>query len=811
MKLQTCSSWKHSGCTQEAHTLGPRTGLDLAFTRARPVRSVANHKWEFLWGNASCDVWVALHAGDQLENITCGEEDGSGWWAPQWSPDGQRLAMVSTRHGNVHLWVWDRATRKLRQIGQHGIALFMAPHERPFAWLDAARLLYPTLPAGERPLGMRIETQTPETATREWPKVQHGEESTASVLDSGVPVDLASRPQGALVVTDLVADQERMLAPGNVDSLAVSPGGTAAAVTRVCGVYLPQAGQPLPFGSSSDTITLDVATVGDGLIELHGDVSRDVLQDSIRWSPDGEKLAFLGYRATRENPPALYLADVAGRRVSVHDLAGLDAAPSLRRNPQLEWHTGAGLIVLAAAVTGGQRATETDRRDWWLVATDADPILLTDGLDDPPVQLWPDARRQTFVGASAGALWRIDPSGGGEVVQNLTEKYGTKVRSLTWPAMTNEGTDQYRVPDQTYSQVIFSVANQRVNDYYLADLLSDTITPIKKPDPDADLVAYEPATSTAIFRASDRNGLRTWTADLTTGTSRTLFEANQFLAQIAESEFRQITYTGLDGEQLKAWLLLPVSFEEGRRYPLLTTVYPGSIQGDQPPSFDGTINSPTYLNMQIPAARGYAVLFPSMPLGPEGVTDDPMLRLCDGVLPAVDQAINSGIADPNRLYLFGQSFGGFATYGLITQTHRFHAAVALAGLSNLISLYGQLEARERYTDHPHEDLFLKALLEAAQVRMGSAPWEDLGRYLRNSPIFQVDRVQTPVLIVQGDIDYIAIQQGEEFFTSLYRQGKRARFIRYWGEGHLLASPANIKDFWERTFDWLQQHSGPSTN
>lgn len=110
-------------------------GLDLAFTRARPVRSVAIHKWEFLWGNASCDVWVALHAGDQLENITCGEEDGSGWWAPQWSPDGQRLAMVSTRHGNVHLWVGDRATRKLRQIDQHGIALFMAPHKRPFAWL----------------------------------------------------------------------------------------------------------------------------------------------------------------------------------------------------------------------------------------------------------------------------------------------------------------------------------------------------------------------------------------------------------------------------------------------------------------------------------------------------------------------------------------------------------------------------------------------------------------------------------------------------------------------------------------------------
>ena len=99
------------------------------------------------------------------------------------------------------------------------------------------------------------------------------------------------------------------------------------------------------------------------------------------------------------------------------------------------------------------------------------------------------------------------------------------------------------------------------------------------------------------------------------------------------------------------------------------------------------------------------------------------------------------------------------------------------------------------------------MLESAQIRMGAPPWRDLGRYLRNSPVFFVDRVQTPLLIVQGDLDYVALQQGEEFFMSLFRQGKRARFVRYWGEGHVLESPANIHDLWRQVFAWFEQFPG----
>ncbi len=90
------------------------------------------------------------------------------------------------------------------------------------------------------------------------------------------------------------------------------------------------------------------------------------------------------------------------------------------------------------------------------------------------------------------------------------------------------------------------------------------------------------------------------------------------------------------------------------------------------------------------------------------------------------------------------------------------------------------------------------------MSIGASPWQDAWRLVRNSPLFYADRVETPTLIVQGDLDHVPIEQGEEYFTALYRQGKRARFIRYWGEYHVITSPANVKDLWSRMHQWLEE-------
>ena len=117
--------------------------------------------------------------------------------------------------------------------------------------------------------------------------------------------------------------------------------------------------------------------------------------------------------------------------------------------------------------------------------------------------------------------------------------------------------------------------------------------------------------------------------------------ANAFLRDIAEAEYKSIEYTSLNGAKLTGWLMLPYGYQPGHRYPLLTWVYAGSVYPDKPPGYMG-IDSLLYLNLQIAAAHGYVVLFPSMPLAPEGVTDDPMLRLPAGVLPAVGTRLCGG-------------------------------------------------------------------------------------------------------------------------------------------------------------------------
>jgi len=784
-------------------------GQSLAFTRVRASKTLRDHKLEFLWGNAGADVWLQAAPGQAPVNLTHGESDGAGWWAPQWSPDGRWLTMLSTKTGdNVTLWGWERATGQLRQLTTRGVDLSEV-HVRPALWVDERHVLCPVLPVGEQPQGMRLEIQTPAIASAAWPKVRKGAEVTASVLNSGVVPDLSQRPQGELLLIDVTDGSSRVVAASSTQGWRLSPTGKHVAFLRQVGVYTPKADQALPFGTSG-TFTVEVHRLDGSAVDTEAALPADVLTDSLRWSPDGTQLAFLSFDGSHDAAPELYRLEVSNGRLSKVPLRDLDASPAVRLSPQLEWTSAGDLMVLAAQRQGDVKPAVDSRRDWWLIPrAGGAPRNLSAQMKAVPERLWPQEGRAAFFGLAAGEIWRLSAKA---PPQNLTAQVQAPVAEIAWPVITNWGTDEWPQPGATYSQAVFAVRNAALREYFRLDLASGRTASLRKPAANAALVAFEPRSGAAIYSAADRDGAFIW-RQASSGTDASgdgvdeLMAANTFLRSVAEGEFKPIEYVSLNGEPLKAWLILPVGYQPGKRYPLLTWVYAGSVAGPVPPSYQ-SIGQLGSLSMQIPAANGYVVLMPSMPLKREGKTDDPMLELPNGVLPAVDKVVELGIADPQRLFLMGQSFGGFSTYGLVTQTQRFKAAVSLAGLSNLISLYGQFDARVRYTDHPQEHLFQAALMESAQVRMGGPPWRDLGRYIRNSPVFFVDRVQTPLMIIQGDMDYVALQQGEEFFMSLYRQGKRAQFVRYWGEGHVLSSPANIKDMWQRVFAWFDEFSPP---
>ena len=765
-------------------------GTWLAYVVKRS-KLVTYHKWDFLWGNDRADVWLVPSSGGTPKNLTNGVSDGSGFWLPVWSPEGTRLAMLSTRGGNVRLWVWEKSSGSLKPLTERGVDTWDLGDKGP-VWVSDHELFCPVLPEGERPLSMTIEVGAGERAMREWPKAWKGDETTVSVLESGVPVDVAKRPQSQLFWIDAATGAQQIAAgAASFRDLRLSPDRRYLAFLAQSEQMLPDPKKLLPPREGKLFAVSLVSAFGEPRATRVEGV-REVFQGSLTWSPDGSRFAVVASLVKSPQAlPRVLICDSSGRCEAASG-EEIDPTPAVHDQPKVVWSAKQDLLVLARSTKPSDKPETEGRPDWWLVSAGAAPRNVTAGLKSAPIPLLPRSDG-SFVGVADGDLWQIDAST--TPPRNLTDKFEPKIASIVWP---KEPTLEKGGP----SRLIVGVQKEQTTDLYAMELPAGKASPFAKPIADANLESYDTGKETAVFTAATRDGSFLWLSRPGSGPTRVV-ETNTFLRGIAEGKTRKIEYRGLDGQDLKAWVILPIGYREGTKYPLVTWVYAGSVAGEKPTSL-ANLNDAICLNLQLLAAHGYAVLVPSMPLSPEGATSDPYMELSKGVLPAVDKAIELGIADPKRLGVMGQSFGGFSTYGLVTQTTRFQAAVALAGLSDLASLYAQFDARQRYDAFPQEDLFYMFLAESGQERLGNPPWKDFGRYIRNSPIFYVERVETPLMIIQGDMDYVAMQQGEQFFMSLYRQNKRAQFLRYWGEGHVLEGPANIRDMWQQIYAWFDE-------
>jgi dipeptidyl aminopeptidase/acylaminoacyl peptidase len=180
-----------------------------------------------------------------------------------------------------------------------------------------------------------------------------------------------------------------------------------------------------------------------------------------------------------------------------------------------------------------------------------------------------------------------------------------------------------------------------------------------------------------------------------------------------------------------------------------------------------------------------------------------MKDLADTVLPGVNKAIDIGVADPDRLGVMGQSFGGYSTLCLLVQTTRFRAAIVRAGFGSLMGIYGEMATNGL--------AYGVGVIEDGTSRMRGTPWEFRERYIENSPIFYLDRVQTPLFIAHGTQDTAAASfLADEVFVGLRRLGKEALYAKYQGEGHGFQVFANKVDYWNRALDWFDKHLQPQT-
>jgi dipeptidyl aminopeptidase/acylaminoacyl peptidase len=778
-------------------------GQSIAYILKRSKSSALLHHQTFgesrLNGNDRGDLWLVPTSGGTAKNLTRGEEEGVGYWNPTWSPDGTNVAMLSNKGGDIGAWVWSKDSGRLRRLTIDEIDLQF--RENPIVWISDSQVVFPVLPRGKTPVLVDLEVRAIKSAMAEWPKFLRGQDSTVSVVQSGALQDKADRTEGMLLLVDLAGGTRKLTSGVGFSDLQLSPSRRYLAFLKETGTKTPDPAQLLPNADATHgyhIYRLGLIDFQSGSREFLTSID-NVSPGTVRWSPDSETLSVVGHDMRAPGAPEV-LYQCASKEGSCSAVIGLARMPSASQTVHTIWSVDNELIVF---LTPEHSATVSIRSDWWAVRSDNRLDNLTATMSSPPSRLIPKTESQSLVGVSEGRLWEINLDGSPphEIANNLS----SRINAIVWPAATSF------VPTR---HVIIEVEDKSDPSLYIVDLTTNKLTRLEKPSSRATFTAFAESTQSATFSEEGPNGTYMWQTSVASPIARPLMETNSFLRDIRAGRCQEISYQSLDGPKLKAWIVLPVDYRKGTRYPMITWVYPGAVARETAPSL-AELNDSVPLNLQLLASHGYAVLIPSMPLVPTvedgGSASDPYMEMTNGVLPAVDKAVDLGIADPTRLGVMGLSYGGYSTYALITQTRRFQAAIALAGVSDLISLYGQFDARVRYDQHPEANPIEMSLSETGPLRMGNPPWKDLGRYIRNSPISYVDRVATPLLIIQGDQDVIAIQQGEEFFNSLYRQRKRAAIARYWGEGHVFESPANIRDMWQRIYAWFDEFfQKPST-
>ena len=248
---------------------------------------------------------------------------------------------------------------------------------------------------------------------------------------------------------------------------------------------------------------------------------------------------------------------------------------------------------------------------------------------------------------------------------------------------------------------------------------------------------------------------------------------------------------------VQGWLLYPRDYRPERRYPMVVSVHGGPASARTPswPSrfFDFTLLS----------AEGYFVFFPN-PRGSFGqgeqftranVKDFGYGDLRD-ILAGVDEIVKKLPVDNDRIGIGGWSYGGYMTMWTVTQTNRFHAAVAGAGISNWQSYYGQNGINQWMIPY-----------------FGASVYDDPAVYAKSSPITFIKRVKTPTLILVGERDVeCPVPQSYEFWHALKTRGVPNQFVVYGGEGHSVAKPEHRRDIMRRTVAWYNKYlQSPTRN
>jgi len=509
--------------------------------------------------------------------------------------------------------------------------------------------------------------------------------------------------------------------------------------------------------------------------------------NSLSWSPDGQSLAFAGtLEADQPRPDPLVVSRVQyktrtaysdNRRTHIYVIPAAGGAPRLltpgdHDEHSLDWSAGPEIVFLS------NREPNPDARlnyDIYAVhpRTGAIRQLTRTAGVEMPAKISPDGQWLAYT-ATTRPITTIDSVAEDDHMWLLPMKGGV-AREL------NPKLDR-RVSDFRWSgaEVVYGVA-----DHGKTVLYRGTKLLLDQPAQAGVPVEHQGKSYLAFSDAAHARDI--WS--LQNGALRRETHLNdEVVGQWILSKPQRIALKSFDGTEIEGWLYPPTT--GAAKWPVILQVH-GGPHGMSGYGFNA--------GAHYAAARGYATLMVN-PRGSSGYGQ----QFADGcvnnwgggdykdLMAAVDHVLRTHPqADARNLFVAGGSYGGFMTNWIVTQTPRFRAAVASASVSNLISFY----ATSLYQDLVHAEF-------------GGYPWDGANfvKLWNWSPLKYVKSVKTPLMLLHGEQDNdVHITQAEEMYTALRQRGVEAVLVRYPREGHGFREPKHLLDSTVRRLDWFDQH------
>ena len=282
-----------------------------------------------------------------------------------------------------------------------------------------------------------------------------------------------------------------------------------------------------------------------------------------------------------------------------------------------------------------------------------------------------------------------------------------------------------------------------------------------------------------------------WVCDSEFRGRRKLSDVNPQVEAFAWGSAELVEWESVDGIPLQGVLIKPGNYEKGKRYPVLVYFY--RFFSQRVHQFNQVVINhrpcfPFY------ASNGYAVFLPDIRFE----VGRPGFSATKCIVPGVQKLVDMGVADPDAVALHGHSWSGYQTAFVVTQSDIFCCAIAGAPVSNMTSAYSGIRWGS--------GMARQFQYEQSQSRIGGHLWNNLPRYIENSPVFYADRINTPMLLMFGDEDgAVPWYQGIELYLAMRRLEKDCIFLQYRGEPHHPQKYANKLDYTLKMREYLDHH------